>query len=132
MWGNCTAPWVPPHPYTVIICPQNKPGFITKQPLPIFDIPLIWLGTAVDAVADIPVLKSALERALGFKICFFRCLEIVCGTIATPTSPCIVERVTVGSTSAFHTILRSSLHVVFLVAPDPVFPAWVPSRVHCS
>ncbi|GFU93235.1 uncharacterized protein TNCV_4217611 [Trichonephila clavipes] len=29
-------------------------------------------------------------------------------------------------------ILRSSLLVVFLVAPDPVFRAWVPSHVHCS
>ncbi|GFV07813.1 uncharacterized protein TNCV_305611 [Trichonephila clavipes] len=28
-------------------------------------------------------------------------------------------------------ILRSSLLVVFLVAPDPVFCAWVPSRVPC-
>ncbi|GFT25302.1 uncharacterized protein TNCV_181521 [Trichonephila clavipes] len=60
------------------------------------------------------------------------CLEIVCGTIATPTSAHIVERVTVGSTSACRTILRSSLLMVFLVAPVPVFRAWVPSRVHCS
>ncbi|GFU94529.1 transposable element Tc1 transposase [Trichonephila clavipes] len=38
-----------------------------------------------------------------------------------------------GSTSACHTILRSSsLFVVFLVAPDPVFCAWVPSRVHST
>ncbi|GFY21767.1 uncharacterized protein TNCV_1169111 [Trichonephila clavipes] len=59
-----------------------------------------------------------------------RCLEIVYGTIATPTSARIVERVTVGSTSACRTILRSSLLVVFLVAPDPVFRAWVPSRTH--
>ncbi|GFX38154.1 uncharacterized protein TNCV_3837531 [Trichonephila clavipes] len=29
-------------------------------------------------------------------------------------------------------ILRSSLLVVFLFSPDPVFRAWVPSRVHCS
>ncbi|PRD23534.1 UNVERIFIED_CONTAM: hypothetical protein NCL1_46097 [Trichonephila clavipes] len=29
-------------------------------------------------------------------------------------------------------ILRSCLLVVFLVTPDPVFRAWVPSRVHCS
>ncbi|GFX94549.1 uncharacterized protein TNCV_3087781 [Trichonephila clavipes] len=61
-----------------------------------------------------------------------RCLEIVCGTIATPTPAPIVERVTVGSTSACHTILRSSLLVVFLVTPDPVFRTWVPSRVHFS
>ncbi|GFT43042.1 uncharacterized protein TNCV_3768851 [Trichonephila clavipes] len=60
------------------------------------------------------------------------CLEIVCGTIATPTSARIVERVTVGATNVCHTILRSSLLVVFLVAPDPVFRAWVPSRVYCS
>ncbi|GFX20702.1 uncharacterized protein TNCV_77601 [Trichonephila clavipes] len=60
------------------------------------------------------------------------CLEIVCGIIATPTSARIVERVTVGSTSACRTILRSSLFVVFLFAPDPVFHAWVRSRVHCS
>ncbi|GFY28959.1 uncharacterized protein TNCV_4720871 [Trichonephila clavipes] len=49
-----------------------------------------------------------------------------------PTSDRTVERVTVGSTSACRTILRSSLLVVFLVAPDPVFGAWVPSRIHCS
>ncbi|GFT95074.1 uncharacterized protein TNCV_1473361 [Trichonephila clavipes] len=47
-----------------------------------------------------------------------------------PTSARIVERVTVESTSACRTILRSSLLVVFLVAPDPVFRTWVPSRVH--
>ncbi|GFW29451.1 uncharacterized protein TNCV_743931 [Trichonephila clavipes] len=57
---------------------------------------------------------------------------MLCGTIATPTSTRIVERVTVRSTSACHTILRSSLLVVFLVAPDPGFSARVSSRVHCS
>ncbi|GFS99465.1 uncharacterized protein TNCV_4534351 [Trichonephila clavipes] len=61
-----------------------------------------------------------------------RCLEIVCGTIATPTSARIIERVTVGSTSTCRMILLSSLLVVFLVARDPVFRAWVPFRVHCS
>ncbi|GFV96023.1 uncharacterized protein TNCV_2096911 [Trichonephila clavipes] len=59
-------------------------------------------------------------------------MEIVCGTIATPTSARIFRRVTVGSTRACRTILQSSLLVVFLVVPDPVFHAWVPSRVHCS
>ncbi|GFS62688.1 uncharacterized protein TNCV_3737291 [Trichonephila clavipes] len=48
-----------------------------------------------------------------------------------PTSAIIVERVTAGSTSACRTILRSSHLVVFLVARDSVFRAWVPSRVHC-
>ncbi|GFV10408.1 hypothetical protein TNCV_1950591 [Trichonephila clavipes] len=36
---------VPPHPYTVIICPQNKPGFITKHNLlqsVTFHIDLAW------------------------------------------------------------------------------------------
>ncbi|GFU71711.1 uncharacterized protein TNCV_4412851 [Trichonephila clavipes] len=61
-----------------------------------------------------------------------RCLEIFCGTIATPTSARIVVRVTVGSTSACRTILRSSLLVVFLVSPDPVFRTWALYRVHCS
>ncbi|GFX93011.1 uncharacterized protein TNCV_139551 [Trichonephila clavipes] len=59
-------------------------------------------------------------------------MEIVCGAIDKPTSARIVERFTVQFTSACHTILRSSLLVVYLVAPDPVFRTWVLSRVHCS
>ncbi|GFT00401.1 uncharacterized protein TNCV_1981451 [Trichonephila clavipes] len=55
-----------------------------------------------------------------------------CAGIATPTSARIVERVPVGFPSASRKILRSSLLVVFLVAVDPIFHAWVPSRVHCS
>ncbi|GFT61222.1 uncharacterized protein TNCV_1613761 [Trichonephila clavipes] len=78
------------------------------------------------------VKVSARKRRLDLRFASVRCLEIVCGTIATPTSARIVQRVTVGSTNACRTILRSSLLVVFLVAPDPVFRAWVPSRVHCS
>ncbi|GFS64745.1 uncharacterized protein TNCV_4685251 [Trichonephila clavipes] len=78
------------------------------------------------------VKGSARKGRLDLRFASARCLEIVCGTIVTPTSARIVERVTVGSTSACRTTLRSSLLVVFLVAPDPVFCAWVPSRVHCS
>ncbi|GFX84060.1 uncharacterized protein TNCV_4858681 [Trichonephila clavipes] len=78
------------------------------------------------------VKGSARKGSLDLRFASAKCLKIVCGTIATPTSARIVERVTVGSTSACRTILRSSLLVVFLVAPDPVFRAWVPSRVHCS
>ncbi|GFV13762.1 uncharacterized protein TNCV_3957771 [Trichonephila clavipes] len=78
------------------------------------------------------VKGSAQKECLELRFAFARCLEIVCGTIATPTSARIVERVTVGSTSACRTILRSSLLVVFPVSPDPVFRTWVPSRVHCS
>ncbi|GFX15231.1 uncharacterized protein TNCV_2709361 [Trichonephila clavipes] len=78
------------------------------------------------------VKGSARKGCLDLRLASTRCLEIVCGTIATPTSARIVERVTVGSTSACRTMLRSSLLVVFLVASDPVFRAWVPSRVHCS
>ncbi|GFW39636.1 uncharacterized protein TNCV_3188071 [Trichonephila clavipes] len=69
------------------------------------------------------------ERALGFKICFCKvpgnCLWNNCYAR-------IIERVTVGSTSACRTILQSSLLVVFLVIPNPVFCSWVTSRVHCS
>ncbi|GFX27033.1 uncharacterized protein TNCV_439391 [Trichonephila clavipes] len=78
------------------------------------------------------VKGSARKGRLDLRFASASCLEIVCGTIATLTSARIVERVTVGSTSACRTILRSYLLVVFLVAPDPVFRAWVPSRVHCS
>ncbi|GFW66148.1 uncharacterized protein TNCV_1710471 [Trichonephila clavipes] len=76
--------------------------------------------------------RSARKGRLDLRFASARCLEIVCGTIATPTSARIVERVTVGSTIVCRTILRSSLLVVFLVAQDPVFRAWVPSRIPCS
>ncbi|GFT64844.1 uncharacterized protein TNCV_2256741 [Trichonephila clavipes] len=78
------------------------------------------------------VKGSARKGRLDLRFASARCLEIVCGTIATPTSARIVERVIVGSTSACRTILRSSFLVVILVTPDPVFRAWVPSRVHYS
>ncbi|GFW75644.1 uncharacterized protein TNCV_4428271 [Trichonephila clavipes] len=78
------------------------------------------------------VKGSAQKGRLDLRFASARCLEIICGTIATPTSARIVERVTVRSTSACRMILRSSPLVVFLVTPDPVFQAWVPSRVHCS
>ncbi|GFX78186.1 uncharacterized protein TNCV_5135331 [Trichonephila clavipes] len=75
------------------------------------------------------VKGSARKGRLDLRFASARCLEIVCGTIATPTSARIVERVTVGSTSACRTILRSSPRGL---PPDPVFRAWVPSRVYCS
>ncbi|GFV47442.1 uncharacterized protein TNCV_4830981 [Trichonephila clavipes] len=78
------------------------------------------------------VKGSARKGHFDLSFASARCLEIVCGTIVTPASARIVERVTVGSTSARRTILRSSLHVVFLIATALVFRAWVPSRVHCS
>ncbi|GFV14163.1 uncharacterized protein TNCV_526371 [Trichonephila clavipes] len=50
-----------------------------------------------------------MERVLvDLRFASARCLEIVCGTIATPTSVGIVERVTVVSTRACRTILRFS------------------------
>ncbi|GFT07181.1 uncharacterized protein TNCV_1416601 [Trichonephila clavipes] len=78
------------------------------------------------------VKGSARKGRLDLRFTSAKCLEIVCGTIATPTSSRIVERVTVQSTSACRTILRSPLLVVFLVAPDPVFRTWVPCRIHYS
>ncbi|GFU62776.1 uncharacterized protein TNCV_2388151 [Trichonephila clavipes] len=124
----------PPHPYTVIICPQNKPGFITKQTFcqsVTFHIDLAWPHCRRSCRCS-GVKGSARKGRLDLRFTSARYLEIVCGTIANSTSARIVERVTVGSTSAWRTILRSSLLVVFLVAPDPVFRAWVPSRVHYS
>ncbi|GFV34108.1 uncharacterized protein TNCV_3630731 [Trichonephila clavipes] len=86
--------------------------------------------------ADEHYLAGKLPRAwkgcLDLRFASASCLEIACGTIATFTSARIVERVNVGSSSACRTILQSSLLVVFLVAPDPEFRLWVPSRVHCS
>ncbi|GFU68741.1 uncharacterized protein TNCV_4400191 [Trichonephila clavipes] len=76
------------------------------------------------------VKRSARKGRLDLRFASARCLEIVCGTIATLMSARIVERVTVGSKSACHTIIRSSLLVLFLIAPDPVFLARVPSLVH--
>ncbi|GFS87873.1 uncharacterized protein TNCV_4084261 [Trichonephila clavipes] len=78
------------------------------------------------------VKGSAQKGRFDLRFASARCLENFGGTIATPTFARIVERVTVGSTSACRMILRSSLLVVFLVAPDPDFRAWVPSRVHHS
>ncbi|GFW33105.1 uncharacterized protein TNCV_2110351 [Trichonephila clavipes] len=47
------------------------------------------------------VKGSARKGRLDLRFASARCLEIVCGTIATPTSARIVERVTVGSTRAY-------------------------------
>ncbi|GFX51877.1 sodium- and chloride-dependent glycine transporter 2 [Trichonephila clavipes] len=96
-----------------------------------FHIDLAWHHCRLSCRCS-GVKGSARKGCLDLRLASARCLEIVCGTIATPTSARIVERVTVGSTSACRTILRSSLLVVFLVAQDPVFRAWVPSRIHCS
>ncbi|GFW41067.1 uncharacterized protein TNCV_414761 [Trichonephila clavipes] len=114
---------VPSHQYTVIICPQNKPGFITKHKLlPFSDthIDLTWHHYRRSCRCSC-VKGSAWKERLDLKFFSARCLVIVCGKIATPTSARFVERVTVGCTSACRTILGSSLLVVFLVAPDPVF-----------
>ncbi|GFX60963.1 uncharacterized protein TNCV_1897231 [Trichonephila clavipes] len=51
------------------------------------------------------VKGSARKGRLDLRFASARCLEIVCGAIATPTSARIVERVTVGSTSDCRTIL---------------------------
>ncbi|GFV00390.1 uncharacterized protein TNCV_3643681 [Trichonephila clavipes] len=121
---------VPPHPYTVIICPQNNPNTTFCQSVT-FHIDLAWHHCRRSCRCS-GVKGSARKGRLDLRFASAKCLEIVCGTIATPTSARIVERVTVGFTSACRTILRSSFLVVFLVAPDSVFRAWVPSRVHYS
>ena len=75
---------------------------------------------------------KARKGCLDFIFAFARRLEIVFVITASPTCAFIVEQVTVGSTSACRTILRSSHLVVFLVAPDPVLRMWVPARIHSS
>ncbi|GFV61287.1 uncharacterized protein TNCV_2282791 [Trichonephila clavipes] len=124
----------PPHPYTVIICPKtNRDSSLntTFCQSVTFHIYLGWHHCRRSCRCS-GVKESARKGRLDLRFPSARYLEIVCGTIATPTSARIVERVTVGSTSACRTILQSSLLVVFLVAPDPVFRVWVPSCVHCS
>ncbi|GFV59643.1 hypothetical protein TNCV_1907151 [Trichonephila clavipes] len=74
--------------------------------------------------------RESTERVIGFKICFCKvsgnclwknCYANVCSYRST--SHCGVHKCLPHD---------PSLLVVFLVAPDPVFRAWVPSRVHCS
>ncbi|GFY34075.1 uncharacterized protein TNCV_4982781 [Trichonephila clavipes] len=96
-----------------------------------FHIDLAWLHCRRSCRCS-GVKGSARKGRLHLRFASTRCLEIVYGTIATPTAARIVQRVTVGTTSACRKILRSSLLVVFLVAADPVFRACVSSHVHCS
>ncbi|GFT62700.1 uncharacterized protein TNCV_3096331 [Trichonephila clavipes] len=113
---------------------HQRNGFITKHNLLTiltFHIDLAWHHCRRSYRCSC-VKGSARKGRLDLRFASARCLEIVCGTIATLTSARIIERVTVGSTRACRTILRSSLLVLVLVAPDPVFRAWVPSRVHDS
>ncbi|GFU76758.1 hypothetical protein TNCV_1908691 [Trichonephila clavipes] len=78
---------------------------------------LIWLSTTVDAVADVPVLKGVPGRALGFKICFCKVSEMVCVEQLLPMPGFVSLNESLWDpTSACHTILRSSLLVVFLFA----------------
>ncbi|GFS65119.1 uncharacterized protein TNCV_204281 [Trichonephila clavipes] len=88
----------PAHPYTVIIYPQTKPGFITKHNLcqsVTFHIDLAWNPCRCSCRCS-GVKGSARKGRLDLKFASARGLEIVCGTVARPTSARIVERVTVG------------------------------------
>ncbi|GFW73727.1 uncharacterized protein TNCV_1541811 [Trichonephila clavipes] len=96
-----------------------------------YHIDLVWHHCRCSCRCSI-VKDSARKGRLDLRFASARCLEIVCGTIDTSTSARIVERITVESTSACRTILRSSLLVVFLVSPDPVFRAWIPCYYHFS
>ncbi|GFX80815.1 uncharacterized protein TNCV_3215631 [Trichonephila clavipes] len=120
----------PPHPYTVIICPKTNRDSslnITFCQSVTFHFDLAWHHCRRSCRCS-GVKGSARKGRLDLRFASARCLEIVCGTIATPMS----SRSHCGDQSACRAILRSFLLVVFLVAPDPVFRAWVPSRVHCS
>ncbi|GFW39726.1 uncharacterized protein TNCV_3188971 [Trichonephila clavipes] len=124
----------PLHQYTVIIFPKTNRDSSLNTNLcqsVTFLIDRAWHHSRRSCRCS-GVKGSARKGCLNLRFASVRCLEIVCGTIATPTSARIVEWVTVESTCACRTILRTSLLVVFLVAPDPVFRSWVPSRVHYS
>ncbi|GFX40728.1 uncharacterized protein TNCV_1218511 [Trichonephila clavipes] len=134
-WGNCAAHQgasTPVHGYH-LSPPKNRDSSLntTLCQSVTLNIDLAWHHCR-RSCRCFGVKGSTRKGRLDLRFASARCLDIVCGTIATSTSSRIVERVTVGSTSACRMILRSSLLVVFLVAPDPVFHAWVPSRVHCS
>ncbi|GFU58011.1 uncharacterized protein TNCV_3854131, partial [Trichonephila clavipes] len=132
--GNCTSLTRAPHNRTRLSSvPKTNRGSSLNTTFcqsVTFHIVLYWHHYRSSCRCS-GVKGSARKGHLDLRFASARCLEIVSGTIATPESARIIERVTVGSTSACSTILRSSLLVVFLVAPDPVFHAWVPSRVHC-
>ncbi|GFV18364.1 uncharacterized protein TNCV_3932101 [Trichonephila clavipes] len=89
----------------VIIWHRNKPGFITKHNLcqsVTFHIDLARHHCRRSCRCS-GVKGSARKGRLDLRFAFARCLEIVVRTIAT--SARIVERITVGSTSACRTIL---------------------------
>ncbi|GFW89228.1 uncharacterized protein TNCV_2686611 [Trichonephila clavipes] len=121
-----------PEASLVFIYRPNVAGMKGRVDLaqPVNRTPDLWCGSTIHYHSIL--FGSARKGRLDLRFASARCLEIVCGTITTTTSARIVERVTVGSISACLTILRSSFLVVFLVAPDPVFRAWVASRVYCS
>ncbi|GFV90649.1 uncharacterized protein TNCV_2223651 [Trichonephila clavipes] len=115
----------PPHPYTVIICPKTNRDSSLNTAFSrsvTSHIDLAWHHCR-HSCRCFCVKGSAQKGHLDLRFASARCLEIVCETIATPTSARIIERVTVGSTSACSTFLQSSFLVVFLVAPDQVFRA---------
>ncbi|GFS47987.1 uncharacterized protein TNCV_3599381 [Trichonephila clavipes] len=88
----------PPHLYTVIICPQNKPDSslnTTFRQSVTFYIDLAWHQCRRSCRYS-GVKGSARKERLDLRFASARCLEIVCGTIATPTSARIAERVTEG------------------------------------
>ena len=123
---------VPPHPYTVIICTQTIRDSSLKTTFRqsvAFHIARAWYHCRRSRRCS-GCKGRARKGCLDFRFAFARHLEIVFVTTATPTSAFIVKQVTVGSTSACRTILRSSLFVVLLVAPDPIPRTWVPSRVY--
>ncbi|GFW02023.1 uncharacterized protein TNCV_1149031 [Trichonephila clavipes] len=124
VWGNCTAhqgAYTFVHGYPLSPKKKRDSSLNTTFCQSVtFHIDLAWHHCRRSCRCS-GVKGSAGKGRLDIRFASARCLEIVCGTIATPTSARIVERVTVGSTSGCRTILESSLLVVFLVSPDPIF-----------
>ncbi|GFW42818.1 uncharacterized protein TNCV_474081 [Trichonephila clavipes] len=99
-----------PHPYTVTICPQNKPGFITKHNFcqsVTFHIDLAWHHCKRSCRCS-GVERSARKRRLNLGFALQGAWKLFVEQLLRLRYARIVERVTVGSTIACRMILRYS------------------------
>ncbi|GFV54761.1 uncharacterized protein TNCV_3844801 [Trichonephila clavipes] len=113
---NCTAHQDASTPVHGYHCPQNKHSNTSRNTTfclsVTFHIDLAWYHCRRSCRCS-GVKGSARKRCLDLRFASARCLEIVCGTIATPTSVRSYRSTSYCGVSASRTILQSSLLVVF-------------------